>query len=191
MILDPSLGTPSLEAWVPSGYRPGLWFTHLHLRSLGTPSLDTPILGPPDLSLGTPRPQSPEPQVLGPSILQRLISFRKHAKPSWALAGDMNFHDLLRLSTVSAQIKRHSQLERQEPLFSGTMVNIDEKSSKNTIVFVWYLVQNYQCAQLKCSKFWYNAGVLFVRIRYILHLPSSYSLLGAWLAKLARAQKFI
>ena len=55
--------------------------------------------------------------------------------------------------TVSAQIERHSRLERQEPLFRYTMVNFDEKWSKNTVIFVQHLVQNYQCVQPKCSRF--------------------------------------
>ena len=38
-------------------------------------------------------------------------------------------------STVSAQIERHSWLERQETHFGRTMVNFGEKSAKNTVIF--------------------------------------------------------
>ena len=37
--------------------------------------------------------------------------------------------------TVSAQIERHSWLERQETHFGRTMVNFGEKAAKNTVIF--------------------------------------------------------
>ena len=62
-------------------------------------------------------------------------------------------------STVSAQIERHSLLERQGTVLGHTMVNFGEKLSKNYSFYRLKCVKNNHSTEPK------NAGVLFARIR--------------------------
>ena len=55
--------------------------------------------------------------------------------------------------TVSTQIERQSQLERQETLFGCTVVSFGEWLSKTKVIYGRYFVEKYHCAQQKCPKF--------------------------------------
>ena len=64
------------------------------------------------------------------------------------------------MHTVSAQIERHSWLERQETHFGRTMVNFGEKSSENTVIFDDFsskiTIVRTKCVSWRSNQEWHS-----------------------------------